>query len=130
MSRSVDFREIRKFGIIVGGVFTIIGVWPYFRSEDLRLWALVIGGALIALGAILPQALTHVYRAWMVVGHAMSWINTRILLGIVFYGIIAPMGMVRRRFSGDTIHHGFEGSATTYRVTRKGRPASHMKRQF
>jgi hypothetical protein len=66
----------------------------------------------------------------MVLGHAMSWINTRILLGIVFYGIITPMGMVRRRFSGDTIHHRFEGSATTYRVTRKGRPASHMKRQF
>jgi hypothetical protein len=131
MSQSVDLNEIRKFGLIVGGIFFLIGVWPYFlRGEDPRLWALVIGGALVALGGVLPQALTHVYRVWMVIGHVMGWVNTRILLGIVFYGIITPLGVARRWFSADTIDHGFDTGLTTYRVTRKGRPGSHMKRQF
>jgi hypothetical protein len=130
MNQSVNRRELRSFGLIVGGVFSLIGIWPYFRGEDPRLWALVIGPALIALGGVLPQTLTPVYRVWMVVGHAMGWINTRILLGIVFYGIITPMGMARRWFSADTISHGFDTGLTTYRVTRKGRPGSHMKRQF
>jgi hypothetical protein len=131
MSQLVELNEIRKFGLIVGGVFSLIGVWPYFlRGEDPRPWALVIGGALVILGGVLPQALTHVYRVWMMVGHAMGWVNTRILLGIVFYGVITPLGMARRWFSADTIDHGFDTGLTTYRVARKGRPGSHMKRQF
>lgn len=130
MSQSRDLAEIRKFGLIVGGIFSFIGVWPYFRSEDPRLWALVLGLALIALGGVLPQALAPVHRAWMFVGHIMGWVNTRILLAIVFYGIITPIGMARRWFSADMINHSFDTSLATYRVTRKGRPGSHMKRQF
>lgn len=130
MSQSIDLKELRKFGIIVGGVFTLIGFWPYFRGEDLRVWALMIGGALVALGGVLPQALSHVYRVWMVIGHAMGWINTRILLSIVFYGIITPLGVARRWFSADTIDHGFDAKVMTYRVMKKARPGSHMKRQF
>jgi hypothetical protein len=130
MSQSTNQREIRNFGLIVGGVFSLIGVWPYFRGEDPRFWALVIGSVLIALGGVLPQALVPVHRAWMFVGHIMGWINTRILLTIVFYGIITPIGMARRWFSADTINHSFDTSLATYRVTRKGRPGSHMKRQF
>jgi hypothetical protein len=130
MRQSDNRREIRNFGLIVGGIFSLIGVWPYFKGEDPRLWAVVIGGALIALGSVLPQSLAPVHRAWMFVGHIMGWINTRILLAIVFYGVITPIGMARRWFSADTINHSFDTSLATYRVTRKGRPGSHMKRQF
>ena len=130
MSPSRDLTEIRNFGLIVGAVFSVIGVWPYFRAEDPRIWALAIGGALIALGVVLPKALIPVHRAWMFVGHIMGWVNTRILLAMVFYGIITPIGMARRWCSADTINHSFDASLATYRVTRQGRPGSHMKRQF
>ena len=130
MSQSTNQREIRKFGLIVGGVFSLIGVWPYFRGEDPRIWALLIGAILVAVGGVLPQVLIPVHRAWMWVGHIMGWVNTRILLGIVFYGIITPIGMARRWLSADTINHSFDTSLATYKVTRKGRPGSHMKRQF
>ena len=130
MSQSTNQREIRNFGLIVGGIFCLIGVWPYFRGEDPRPWALVLGPVLVTLGIVLPQALVPVHRAWMFVGHIMGWVNTRILLAIVFYGIITPIGMARRWFSADPINHSFDTSLATYRVTRKGRPGSHMKRQF
>ena len=130
MGQLSNRREIRNFCLIVGGIFCLIGVWPWFRGEDPRIWALAIGGALIALEGILPQALVPVHRAWMFLGHIMGWVNTRILLAIVFYGIITPIGMARRWFSADTINHSFDTSLATYRVTRKGRPGSHMKRQF
>lgn len=131
MDHAVTRKELRQFGLLVGTVFTVIGLWPLvFRGEPLRLWAIGIGGLLIACGAVFPSALTQVHKVWMWVGHILGWINTRILLGIVFYGLIAPIGLVRRLMGKDTMKQGFAESSSTYRVVRSPRPPSHMKHQF
>lgn len=55
-------KDLRQFGLLVGSVFTVIGVWPIlFRSESPRLWAVILGCLLIALGAIAPRSLTQVH---------------------------------------------------------------------
>jgi len=124
-------KELRKFGLLVGAVFTAIGLWPLvFRGEPLRLWAIGVGGILIACGGILPSLLAPVHRGWMWVGHILGWINTRILLGIVFYGLVTPIGLVFRLLGKDTMRQTFAESSTTYRVLRSSRPPSHMKNQF
>ena len=52
--------------ILVGAVFTVIGLWPLvFRGEPLRLWAIGVGGLLIAFGGILPQLLAPIHKGWM-----------------------------------------------------------------
>lgn len=131
MDHAVTRKELRQFGLLVGTVFTVIGLWPLvFRGEPLRLWAIGIGGLLIACGAVFPSALAQVHKVWMWVGHILGWINTRILLGIVFYGLITPIGLVRRLMGKDTMKQGFAESSTTYRVVRSPRPSSHMKHQF
>jgi hypothetical protein len=131
MDHAATRKELRQFGLLVGAVFTVIGLWPpVFRGEPLRLWALGIGGLLIACGGILPQLLAPIYKGWMWVGHIMGWINTRILLGIVFYALVTPIGLVFRLMGKDTMRQAFAESSTTYRVVRSPRPHSHMKFQF
>lgn len=131
MDQVATRKELRQFGLIVGAVFTVIGLWPLvFRGESLRLWATGIGGLLIAFGGILPQLLAPIYKGWMWVGHIMGWINTRILLGIVFYGLVTPIGIVFRLMGKDTMRQAFAESSTTYRVVRSPRSHSHMKNQF
>jgi hypothetical protein len=67
----------------------------------------------------------------MTIGHALGWVNTRLLLGLVFYGLITPMGLVRRFLLGrDPMRRQFEPEADTYRVPRQPRPATHLKQQF
>lgn len=131
MEQSATRKELRQFGLLVGAVFTVIGLWPLvFRGEPLRLWAIGVGGLLIAFGGILPQLLRPIHKGWMWVGHILGWINTRILLSIVFYAMVTPIGLVFRLMGKDTMRRAFAESSTTYRVIRSPRPHSHMKYQF
>jgi hypothetical protein len=131
MNSSATYKELRQFGLLVGGVFTIIGLWPLVaRNEPMRWWAVAPGGLLIALGALAPQVLAPIHKGWMWGGHILGWLNTRILLGIVFYGLVTPIGMVFRLMGKNPIQQVFTNDATTYRVVRNTRPRSHMKHQF
>ncbi len=130
-NRSTTTKELRQFGMLVGGVFVVIGLWPLLiRDEPLRLWAIIPGGLLIVLGAIVPGVLKPIHRGWMEVGHVLGWINTRILLGIVFYGLITPIGIVFRIMGKDAMGKAFSKESQTYRVVRAPRPHGHMKYQF
>ena len=131
MNQTATRKELRQFGLLVGAVFTVIGLWPLvFRGEPVRLWASGIGGLLIVCGGTFPSVLAPIHKGWMWVGHILGWVNTRILLGIVFYGLVTPIGLVSRLMGKDTMRQAFVGSSTTYRVVRSPRPHSHMKNQF
>lgn len=128
---SVKEKDLRSFGLMVGGVFAVIGIWPsLLRNESPRSWALAVGIVLIFLGTALPMSLQHVYVVWMRIGHVLGWINTRILLGVVFYGLITPMGLVMRLFGKDSMYRTFSPQAPTYRVIPRQRPRTHMTNQF
>ena len=131
MNRQPETKELRSFGLIVGGIFSIIGLWPvFFRSEGPRIWAVVVGGVLMGLGLVVPASLKQVHKVWMMIGHTLGWVNTRILLGAVFYGLITPMGLVMRLLGKDPLHLTLVPEAPTYRMTRSPRPRTHMKNQF
>ncbi len=131
VNQAASPKELRSFGLLVGGIVSVIGLWPMlFRGESPRMWAVGAGGLLIALGGILPRSLVHVHKGWMLVGHVLGWINTRILLGIVFYGLITPIGIIFRLTGKDTMRQAFSRTTSTYRVNRQPRPRSHMKFQF
>jgi len=116
---------------MVGGIFLLIGLWPIlFGGEAPRIWAVGIGLMLMALGLVFPGSLAHVYRAWMAVGHVLGWINTRIILGIFFYAILTPFGLVMRLLGKDFMRLKPAPNADTYRVGREPRGSSHYKHQF
>jgi hypothetical protein len=124
-------KTLRQFGLMVGGVFLLIGLWPFvWRQEPVRIWAVVPGSLLAVAGLVAPSVLKQVYQGWMWVGHIMGWVNTRIILGVLFYGVVTPMGLVMRSTGRDPMRRGYEPDAQTYRVVRQPRPASHMKNMF
>lgn len=131
MDQAVTRKELRQFGLLVGAVFTVIGLWPLvFRGEPLRLWAIGLGGLFLTCGGAFPSVLAPIHKGWMWVGHILGWINTRILLSIVFYTLVTPIGLVFRLMGKGTMKQGFAESIATYRVVRSPRPHSHMKYQF
>lgn len=124
-------KELRHFGLVVGGVFAVIGLWPLVvRSESPRVWAMVLGSLLMVLGTIAPQSLTQVQAGWMKVGHVLGSINTKIILGIVYYLLLTPMGLVMRLLGKDPLHRALTQGTDTYRVVRAPRPRQHMRNQF
>ena len=131
MKQQDEKKQLRHFGLIVGGIFGVIGVWPIvFRGEGPRLWALAVAVALAVPAVVLPRSLARVHRFWMALGETLGWINTRILLSVVFYGIVTPMAIVMRVLGRDPMRRRFEPGVETYRVLKPSRPGSHMTRQF
>jgi uncharacterized membrane protein len=131
MRMANTIKEHRSFGLMVGGIFAIIGFWPLIRhGESLRLWALIPGSLLVVMGLLLPGHLGPIYKAWMAIGHVLGWINTRLILGIIYYGLFTPMGLVMRVWRKDPLERQYDETTNTYRVLRRVRPASHMLRQF
>jgi Saxitoxin biosynthesis operon protein SxtJ len=130
-SQQPTTKDLRQFGLLVGGVFTVIGLWPLvFRGESPRLWAMILGSLLIVLGGIAPQSLKQVQGGWMKVGHVLGAINTKIILGIIYYLLITPMGLVMRLMGKDPMHRAATRGTDTYRIVRVPRPRDHMRNQF
>jgi len=127
----VTKAQLRSFGLIVGGIFLLIGIWPaVWRGADLRVWAVVVAGLLLVPAVIVPAALRPVHTVWMVVGEWLGWINTKIILGLAFYVVVTPIGLMLRIFGHDPMRRHYEPQAATYRVPKSPRPASHLKKPF
>ena len=126
-----DTKHLRSFGCMVGGIFALMGLWPaVWRGQPLRLWSLILGGLLLLLGLAWPRSLTHVYRLWMRVGEVLGWINTRLILGAIFYLLFTPLGLYMRLRGQDPMRRTLAPEAESYRVERQSRPAAHMRHQF
>ena len=127
----VPTKILRQFGLLVGGILLALALYPFvWKGQEVRTWLAIPGGLLAAAGLVVPNALSQVYRGWMAVGHALGWVNTRIILGIVFYGIVTPMGLVMKMMGMDPMRRGFDPTAKSYRVARQARAATHMRHMF
>lgn len=128
----VSTKRLRSFGLLVGGTFLLIGLWPLiFRGAPVRVWAGVLSLLLILPGFVLPRSLGPIYRGWMAIGTVLGWINTRVILSIIFYAMFTPIGFFRRVvLKRDALQRTLDPEAHTYRVVREQRPSSHLQRQF
>jgi polyferredoxin len=130
MQKNPETKELRSFGLLVGGIFALVGFWPILFGRGIRLWAIIPAGILLVLGCLLPTSLRFVYKMWMLLGHALGWVNTRIILSVVFYGMFCPMGFIMRLRGKDPMRRRYEPESKSYRVLSSPRPGSHMLRQF
>jgi Saxitoxin biosynthesis operon protein SxtJ len=131
MPNLITRKQLRSFGFTVVGIFALIALWPLvIRAEDLRWWAAVVAGCLLVPAAVLPQSLKWVYKGWMLLGHVLGWINTRIILGFIFYFVVTPIGIVRRWLGKDPMGRRLRPDLHSYRVPRTPRPPSHLTKQY
>ena len=131
MRNEITTKQLRSFGCTVGGFFALIAFWPLvFRAKDPRWWAMVVAACLLVPTVVFPKSLVWVYKGWMAVGHVLGWINTRIILGVVFYVIVTPVGVLRRWLGKDPMGRQLRPDLDSYRVIRKPRPPSHLKSQY
>ncbi|MFN2498983.1 MAG: SxtJ family membrane protein [Pyrinomonadaceae bacterium] len=100
-----SFRREREFGFVVGGVFVLLSGWWLYRGKfsSFSQIALPLGSLLILLGLLWPAALVWPNRGWMLLAEGLSFVTTRIVLGLVFFLIITPIGVVKRLSGWDPL---------------------------
>jgi hypothetical protein len=89
--------EGRKFGLLVGAAFLLLAAVFWRGSHSTLAWiAAVMGGGLVLGGALAPGRLGPVYRAWMALALAISKVTTPVFMGIIFFLVITPAGLLAR----------------------------------
>lgn len=127
--------ELRKFGWVTGLLIILfIGVLlPWLADKSILAWqeiTLPIGAVLILWSFIHPASLTHVYKPWMYLAEKIGWVNTRIIMALLFYVIIMPIGVVMRLFGHDPMARKFETQMQSYRITKAPQPKDHMETPY
>lgn len=128
----VETKQLRSFGVIFFVFFAVIlGFWPVvFHHASPRVWAIAVGTVFLAVGLLAPKALRSLYQAWMVFGGIMGFINTRIILGVVFFVLITPVSIARKLLGKDSLGLKFKRNAETYRIPMEDKNNFNMSRQF
>ena len=105
MNESITKKQLREFGLLIGLVFPIFIGWvlPAIGGYLFRAWTLWIGVPFLLLGILRPRILFYPYKGWMALGHALGWINSRLILGLVFLLVLQPIALIMKSLGYDPL---------------------------
>lgn len=122
----------RSFGIVFAVVFALIGLLPLVFGHPVRLWALAIGAGFLVVALVVPRVLSPLNRLWLRFGLLLHKIVSPLVLGIMFFLVITPIGLLMRALGKDLLRLQFDKSSRSYWIERlpPGPPPESLKDQF
>ena len=120
MKEAISKKQLHEFGLLIGFGFPILIGWllPAIAGHGFRAWTLTVGVPGLILGLTAPSLLLYPYKAWMALGHALGWINSHIILGLVFIVVLQPVAYLMRLTGYDPLRRRRNGEKT-YRENRQ-----------
>ena len=94
-------KDIRSFGITIGIIILIISAVLFYYDNSSHQIIAYLGGGLIGLGILIPILLKPIYILWMTFAVILGWVMTRVILSLMFYLIITPIGLLTRLLGED-----------------------------
>ena len=131
-NKKLTIKELREFGLLTGAIIAVLFglILPLFHGHSLPIIPWVIAIILVGLAIFLPKSLDPIYRFWMKIGLYVGWLESRIVLSIVFFIILTPMAFIMKLFSRDTMARNFDFQVETYRISSKINPRSGMEKPY
>ena len=98
MKDSITKKQLRDFGLLIGFAFPIFIGWllPVLTGHQFRSWTLWIGVPAFLLSVVAPRFLHYPYKLWMTLGFILGWINSRIILALVYLLLLQPIAYIMR----------------------------------
>jgi predicted membrane metal-binding protein len=131
-TEEIEGSSDRGFGLVFAVVFAIVALWPLYGGGEVRLWAAGVAGVFGVLALVLPKLLAPLNRLWMKLGMLIQRIVSPIILGILFFLTITPIGLFMRLFGKDFLRLRWDPDADSYWIQREppGPPPESMENQF
>jgi len=128
----LDAKGLRQFGLMLAGFIagTFGLLLPWIWGFSLPIWPWIAGGVFLFWSLAAPASIRPIYIGWMRLAMVIGGIINRLLLGIVFYVVIFPMGSIMRMIGKDPMNRAIDRSNKTYRVLTKKAPREHMEKPF
>ena len=130
---AISGPELRQFGLLFGAILVLLFglLLPFLIGYSFPLWPWVVALLVTVLALLAPTALTPFYRGWMRFGLIAGFINTRIIMFVLYYALFVPTGLVMKIFGRDALARTIGGKNTdSYRVVSAVRPNDHFERPY
>ena len=120
MQEILSKKKLREFGLLIGFGFPLLIGWliPALTGHGFREWTLWVGFLGLIIGLTSPRLLYYPYKFWMKLGVMLGWVNSRIILGLVFIIVLLPISFVMRLIGYDPLRTKPK-EVKTYREDRK-----------
>tara|TARA_B100001996_G_C18392816_1_gene489879 strand:- start:181 stop:570 length:390 start_codon:yes stop_codon:yes gene_type:complete len=127
-NKDIKIGSNRSFGIVFFVVFLIIGLWPFLKNQELRIWSIAISIIFLILGLINSKLLTPLNKIWFKFGIILGNFIAPIVMGLVYFFVVTPTGLLMKIFKKDLINLK-KNNDKTYWIEKK-EITSSMKNQF
>ena len=124
----IKISSNRSFGIVFFIVFLIIALYPLTHSEEIRIWSSIISLIFLVLGLLNSKILSPLNKLWFKFGILLGKIISPLIMGIIFFLVVTPIGLIMRLFRKDVLNLKYNKSQS-YWIEKNG-PKSKMKNQF
>jgi hypothetical protein len=130
ISAGLTTSEGRKFGLLVGGAFLLLGALLWRRGWVVGAWIpAALGGMLLLAGLTIPTRLGPVYRGWMAFALVISKVTTPLFMGLIYFLVLTPSGLIARLFGHRPLEH-TQGVANYWQSRPAGTGRGKMEHQF
>lgn len=128
LQRSSD----RSFGFVFTAVFLLVGLYPLASGHMARSWALALAAAFLLCALFVPKGLAPLNRYWAKFGMLLHSVVSPIALGILFFLVVTPIGLLMRLLGKDVLRKRFHSDADSYWIERDppGPNARSLNNQF
>ena len=128
MSNEPKIVSNRSFGIVFSIVFLIISIYPILNDENIRIWSLAISLIFLILGIINSKILNPLNKIWFKLGILLGKIISPIVMGIIFFLVVTPTGLLMRVLKKDLLRLKYNKDSSYW--IEKNEVKSKMKNQF
>mgnify|MGYP001279705763 CR=1 FL=1 len=130
--QQVEGSSDRSFGLVFAGAFLLIAAWPLLHGATPRWWASGVAVVFALVAVMKPTLLAGLNRLWIKLGVLLSKLVSPIAFGVLFYGVLVPIGVLMRLAGKDPLRLKYDAGAASYWIPRKppGPPPDSMTNQF
>ncbi len=128
----LNAQQLRKFGLTTGVIVIVLFglLLPWVFNQSYLYWPWILASILWFFALISPTTLRPVYSGWMKIGHVLGWINTRIILGLMYYTVFFAVGLIFKLLGRDPMLRKIDKEVVSYRVLSRPRTKDHVERPF
>ena len=126
--KKIKISSNKSFGIVFFTFFLIIALWPLINDGNIRIWSLAVSIIFLILGIANAKILTPLNNLWFKFGLFLGKIVSPIVMGIIFFFVVTPTGIIMRLIGKDLLNLKKNNSNTYW--TEKKNENSSMKNQF
>tara|TARA_Y100001936_G_C15577200_1_gene410197 strand:- start:181 stop:570 length:390 start_codon:yes stop_codon:yes gene_type:complete len=127
-NNEIKISSNKSFGIVFAIVFFLIALWPIIKSDDIRIWSLIVSIIFLILGIMNSSILTPLNKIWFRFGIFLGKLIAPVVMGIIFFFVVTPIGLIMRLLGRDLIKLK-KNNENSYWIEKKDAESS-MRKQF